>query len=196
MGDGDTAGNPLAALFDGIATALSKGKPKAGQAGDDATAAARGSQSLEKVRKDASFLKCLAKVATSVAKSHLHVDDVPPQGFPIQPGGKDQIFLRLSSNKDEQKDNTNSDFRSYADAFFHSDRLMQSQCYKAGSLAGQVSAYTVKNGCCTFYTDGACTQGLFSASNRQDENLKGKSNDAISSFMCQFSASCNGNLNA
>lgn len=72
---------------------------------------------------------------------------------------------------------------------------MPLQCQKVGLYSKQISALSVEgNTCCTFYSDDGCkSKGLFSMSNREDMNLKGKDNDSIASFYCTTTFSCEGN---
>lgn len=72
---------------------------------------------------------------------------------------------------------------------------MQAKTWSAhGGHDNEITAVGVKDGCCAFY-DGENCEGntfLFAMTDRQDGELTGKENDAISSVWCTFDKLCNG----
>lgn len=107
------------------------------------------------------------------------------------------VVLVADKSEDAGSDNTpDIVWQTWADNYHRGDRLNYESCQSLEGTSADKSWSLVQvwGGCCNFYTGYKCEadKGLFAMTNREDGNLKGSSNDAISSFWCTFDEGCKG----
>ncbi|KAL8987719.1 MAG: hypothetical protein Q9177_003104 [Variospora cf. flavescens] len=149
-------------------------------------------ETIEGFKKQKAYTDCLTRTAGTKtdAGAELKLDGVPPGGF-IADDAEEMITVRLCGRGGcalrELVHEHSYIWGSYPDAMFRPGRIEMNKCIYVGKdLDKQVSAFEVTGGCCVFYRDGECKaeNSIFSAVGREDMDLEGDHNDAISSFMC------------
>jgi hypothetical protein len=83
----------------------------------------------------------------------------------------------------------------YPDRINRPGRLVYEDCQAlTDNLKNKVTALQTWGGCCSFYADSDCKESfiLFSMTDREDWQLKGKSNDNVEAVWCTFEANCKG----
>ncbi|KAI4285407.1 MAG: hypothetical protein L6R35_004670 [Caloplaca aegaea] len=149
-------------------------------------------ETIEGFKKQKAYTDCLTRTAGTKtdAGAQLKLDGVPPGGF-IADDAEELITVRLCGREEctlrELVHEHSYIWGSYPDTMFRPPRIEPNKCKKVGKdLDKQVSAFEVTGGCCVFYRDGECKaeNSIFSAVGREDMDLEGDHNDAISSFMC------------
>ncbi|KAF2270078.1 hypothetical protein CC78DRAFT_528575 [Lojkania enalia] len=112
-----------------------------------------------------------------------------------------QIHFYYGVNEDDHKKTNGfaSHYYTHDDYGLHTDRLPYQRCknikdWGNGYPDNKITALGVDNGCCAFYDGENCKKDtfLFAMTNREDGELTGKENDAISSLWCTFDKLCNG----
>lgn len=152
---------------------------------------AKAGASLKKIKDHPSFAECLAAIPTWVENNKLHIGgEVPPGGFKAQAEGP---YLHMWDSEDGGGSNPESymNRQNWNDDFFHADRLKNDECVDLNFYNDKVTAFDAHKTCCTFYRDKGCKDPMFAAFDREDGELTGKENDAISSIMCTESG-CGG----
>ncbi|KAL9019121.1 MAG: hypothetical protein Q9185_003595 [Variospora sp. 1 TL-2023] len=149
-------------------------------------------QTIEGFKKQKAYTDCLTRTAGTKTDTgaELKLDGVPPGGF-IADDAEELITVRLCGREDcalrELVHEHAYIWGSYPDSMFRPGRIEVNKCIDVGKdLDKQVSAFDLTGGCCVFYRDGECKaeNSIFSAVGREDMDLDGDHNDAISSFMC------------
>ncbi|RDL42507.1 uncharacterized protein BP5553_02486 [Venustampulla echinocandica] len=201
---GATTKSSEAAVIRGLKTGARK------PASAKAVAAAKASRTVQQAIKNPGFRDCLgtaAGVAAGAAAAQVvlkgpsgtfNIDwsRKPDPALQPPPVGTEDTQLAVFMGKDTDA-KAGAWYRTYPDAYIRTDRLPYKSCV---SLAGDatynnaVTTVSVSGGCCTFYNGDHCEKdtGLFSMTNRQDGELRGNANDAISSFWCTFNEWCEG----
>ncbi|PGH08069.1 hypothetical protein AJ79_06068 [Helicocarpus griseus UAMH5409] len=113
------------------------------------------------------------------------------------PKGTDGKKIQLWAGDKTDSSSKSSALSTYHDNYYRFDRLLYETCQKADDykdLNNRITDIRVQGGCCTFYDKDKCQKKtiLFSMTDRQDGQLKGKHNDAISSWWCTFDKMCKG----
>ena len=208
----DDAGLPLAGLIRGGAQAgeeAAKGGAKAGSsgakgaskggnaAGNTAKTAGKGSDvsknTISGFKSQKAYKSCLAMGPGAVTDSGATLklgEEVPPGGF-VADDHDQLITVKLCDGEDCGNNYHSGDqdltWQSYPDAMWRDHRIDPGKCVGVSPLMeNKVSAYTVTGGCCVFYDGAHCEAetSLFSANDREDQNLKKPAQDAIESFIC------------
>ncbi|KAH7116270.1 hypothetical protein B0J11DRAFT_584301 [Dendryphion nanum] len=82
------------------------------------------------------------------------------------------------------------------DSYWRDNRVDYATCnsIERTTINNEATLVQVWGGCCKFYDSGNCesVNGMFLMSNREDGQLKGKDDNAISSFWCTFDLTCAG----
>ncbi|RDL40703.1 uncharacterized protein BP5553_00682 [Venustampulla echinocandica] len=180
-----------------------------GLASTKALQAAKNSAVVQKILKHPGYVDCLATVGAVTAgitardmknvkfdgKWGTYDVDWSRQPDPsikaLPPGTNDkQISLYMAVDTDSSRGTT---YETYHDGYVRVLRLYYEACQNMGwAYKNSVTHLNVQGGCCTFYDLDNCQNKLFSMTNRQDGQLRGPSNDAISSFWCTFDEKCAG----
>lgn len=211
----------LGAAAQGITTAIrdaikggSRAGPKAAGAstgrnivGNGGKAATKGSELSKKTiqgfKSEKSYRPCLLGTSTHLSAAggaSIYTGPEIPYGGYARDLNDEVVGVRLCENEDcgansyYPERQLIDDWSSYPDALNRADRIEIGECTNAGELIrGKVSAFTVTGGCCVFYSDLTCrgASSVFAANYREDQNLKGDSNDIIQSFMCNHEQCAN-----
>ncbi|KAI9825120.1 MAG: hypothetical protein M1832_001440 [Thelocarpon impressellum] len=161
-------------------------------------------KTIEGLKSNKAFKACLAmspETPATPTRAKLHFGpEIPAGGFVADEAPK-PVAVQFCTTEDCHdgwgNDTPKITYQSWPDSFHRWARIELDKCINLGDPfvkadgKSAVTGYTVEDGCCTFYKEKDCKAGLFAANNREDQNLQGKSNDAIKSFMCNHNA-CNG----
>jgi hypothetical protein len=112
----------------------------------------------------------------------------------------DSAILVVADASEDAKDHNNEPrilWQTWADNYHRLNRIGYESCNSLRGNSDQNNAWTlvqVWGGCCNFYNGENCESdtGLFAMTNREDGDIHGKNNDAISSFWCTFDTNCKG----
>lgn len=188
-----------------------------GAASGKAIKAAKDSAVVQKILKHSGYKDCLSTAAAEAigARSELRgreqknvefggtlgkyeIDwslEFDPN-FKVPPtGGDENKRITVTLGKDTDATYFWS-FSTYPDRYVRTDRLLYETCQTLeGDYDNAVTDLSVYGGCCSFYNGAKCESDtkLFSMTDRQDGQLDGPHNDAISSFWCTFDGLCTGN---
>ncbi|KAF2814144.1 uncharacterized protein BDZ99DRAFT_459854 [Mytilinidion resinicola] len=124
----------------------------------------------------------------------IDLDAAPMNHFPSPAEQADQTIVMVADpNTDAQPEgNPSINIQTWPDNYNRNRRVVYQTCSSIES--NDITLMQVWGGCCKFYDDEKCSPdtSLFSMTNRQDGQLKGKDNDSISSFWCTFDLNCAG----
>ncbi|KAH8730567.1 hypothetical protein GQ44DRAFT_768328 [Phaeosphaeriaceae sp. PMI808] len=190
---------------------------RAGQASKDA---AKNSGAAQNILKSKTFQECLAVgagVALDAAVTKRQQSSNKYENGNV--GGNVKLTIDLSAKKQENfpspqdemetmmvvadditdggdDEEPNFTLMTYSDGYNRDDRLYYESCtsLKGYSLNNKITLLQTWNGCCNYYNGENCEKDtiMFSQSNREDGQLRGKDNDAVSSFWCTFKPDCAG----
>lgn len=181
--------------------------------------AAKNSGAVQNILKSKTFQECLAvgagtalgaaatkrqensnKYQTDIEGGlRLIIDlDAPKKDNFPSPEDDNRILLLVADDVTDAGDDEtpNIQLKTYQDSYNRDDRLYYQSC---GSFAGwsvdnKITLLQTWNGCCKYYNGEKCEPdtGLFKQTDREDGQLDGAHNDAVSSFWCSFDANCAG----
>lgn len=194
-----------------------KSLDKTTKASDNAINAAKGSETVKRILKSDTFQECLALGATLAttaagvkrddAKTTMKYQngtqvmeiDLNAEKKDWKPSPADQadtaIVMVGDQNTDAQPDGEpNLIIQTFPDNYYRDNRLAYQDCGKAGSFDNSLTLIQVWGGCCKFYDGENCEPetGMFLMTNREDGQLDGAHDNAISSFWCTFDPNCAG----
>jgi hypothetical protein len=117
--------------------------------------------------------------------------------FP-SPQDEMQTMLVVADDTTDAGSDEDPDFTlmTYPDGYNRGGRLNYEGCtsMKDYSLNNKITLLQTWNGCCTFYNGDNCEPetSMFAQTDREDGQLRGDHNDAVSSFWCTFNTECAG----
>ncbi|CAI6340909.1 unnamed protein product [Periconia digitata] len=119
-----------------------------------------------------------------------------PQGNE-KPSPEDQASKAIVVVLDKQTDageDGEPDFiwQTWPDNYKRDKRVPYEGCLNLNSLDNSITLVQVWGGCCAFYDDHDCKKKMFTQTNRENGQLRGDHNDAVSSFWCTFDENCSG----
>lgn len=84
------------------------------------------------------------------------------------------------------KDQPDMTLSTYPDNYNRQGRIPYERCMTFGGMDNKLTMLQTWGGTCAYYDDNDCKKLLFMQTNREDGQLRGKSNDAVSSAWCTF----------
>jgi hypothetical protein len=205
-----TGSSRFAALRKGATNIIHK------RARPEAKSAAGKSQAVQNILKSKTFQECLAigagvalgqvatkreearnKYTTEYGSKHILEIDLDAQkknNYPAPEDNETTILMVMDANTDAGEDEDPDGYLStYQDNYNREDRLRYEGC---GSVlySNEVTLLQTWNGCCKYYDGDNCEPetGVFKQTDREDGELRGKNNDAVSSYWCNFDRNCTG----
>lgn len=191
-------------------------------ASKDAVNAASKSEKVKKILKSETFQECLSagagqaldalpsvhskrqqnsnKIEKDIGgnlKLIIDLDAKEKNNYPSPEDNPNILILVADETTDAGEDETpNVQLKTFQDGYNRDDRLYYEGCgsFKGWSVNNQITLLQSWNGCCKYYDGENCEPdtGLFKQTDREDGQLKGKDNDAVSSFWCTFDPNCAG----
>jgi hypothetical protein len=155
-----------------------------------------------KVKRDARPVESKRKIENVKAGGYLLTIDLDAKKedlHPVSDSSADSAVVVVADISEDARDNNGEPrilWQTWPDSYHRANRIGYESC---NSLKGtdQNNAWTlvqVWGGCCNFYNGENCEadSGLFAMTNREDGDINGKNNDAVSSFWCTFDLNCKG----
>ena len=191
-------------------------------ASGDAKAAAAKSGAVKNILKSKTFQDCLLVGAGSALgaasskreeRSNTYKADVDADGdsytikidldakkknnYPAPDDTSKVLMVVADSTTDAGEDEVPDYMLStYQDSYDRRDRVNYQGCstFSGRGINNAATLLQTWNGCCVYYNGENCEHdtSMFSQYNREDRQLRGKDNDAVSSFWCTFDSNCAG----
>lgn len=111
------------------------------------------------------------------------------------PADDARILVMVADKNTDGGDDENPDVHlfTYHDNYNRNDRLFYGACGKV-PIDNQITLLQTWNGCCKYFNGENCEPetGMFKQTDREDGQLDGKHNDAVSSYWCNWDPNCAG----
>jgi hypothetical protein len=157
----------------------------------------------QKAKRDARPVESQRKIVDMKAGGYLVTIDLDAKKddlHPVPDSNADSAILVVADASEDAKANNNEPrilWQTWADSYHRQNRIGYESCNSLRENNDQNNAWTliqVWGGCCNFYNGENCEadSGLFAMTNREDGDIHGKGNDAVSSFWCTFDLGCKG----
>ncbi|CAI6340276.1 unnamed protein product [Periconia digitata] len=196
-------------------TMLRNKKTKDKAASKKSIQAAKSSSTVKKILKDKTFQDCLKLAAKTVGKETLEdAKNAKRAGPPMKierfdteeysisidmkakrtydyPSPEDlssNAIVMIGDKKSDArgKDEPDMTLQTFPDNYVRPDRIPYEHCYNFKGMNDNLKLLQTYGGTCSYYGSKDCKKFLFSMTNREDGNLKGKDDKAVSSAWCTF----------